>query len=214
MYENLERHESYGKISIHRIQNGNAKRLFGSDVKHHNTIQIEIKQCSVDRHLNEEWYYGENILAEIELSPVQFAEAITNMNTEGVPCTIRYINGKNIDNPPEILNKKEIFRKEFKEDLDKISNNLQESINAIQESISSKKPLNKSQKELVLNNLYKLQQDLNSNMPYMAEKFDEQMDKSISHGKAEIEAYVQNKITSLGLEKLQDIKNGIIKLED
>lgn len=51
-------------------------------------------------------------------------------------------------------------------------------------------------------------------MPYMAERFDEQMDKSISHGKAEIEAYVQNKITSLGLEKLQDIKNGIIKLED
>ena len=96
MYENLEKHESYGKISIHRIQNGNAQRLFGSDVKHHNTIQIEIKQCSVDRHLNEEWYYGENILAEIELSPVQFAEAITNMNTEGVPCTIRYINGKNI----------------------------------------------------------------------------------------------------------------------
>ena len=67
---------------------------------------------------------------------------------------------------------------------------------------------------MVLNNLYKLQQDLNTNMPYIAEKFDEQMDKSISHGKAEIEAYVQNKITSLGLEKLQDIKNGIIKLED
>lgn len=214
MKYNFEIHESYGMVNICRVSNGNQQRLFGSDIKHRNTIRLEIKQGRVNRDYNKEWYSGEEVLAEIEFSPVQFAECITNMNTSGVPCTIRYINNKHVENPPEILNKKEIFRSEFKEDLDKLYLNLQESIKTIEDSINKKKPLNKSEKYVVLNSLYKLTQDLKSNIPYMTKCFDEQMNKAITSGKSEIEAYVQNKITNLGLEKLEDIKNNMVQLEE
>ena len=50
-------------------------------------------------------------------------------------------------------------------------------------------------------------------MPYMSKCFDEQLDKSVSSSKAEIEAYAQNKVLSLGLDKLEEIKNNVQVLE-
>lgn len=49
--------------------------------------------------------------------------------------------------------------------------------------------------------------------------FNEQMDKTVNEAKGEIEAFTQNKIHSLGLEKLQDLKllhqtNKIKMIED
>lgn len=164
------------------------------------------KKGEVERHLNKEWYFGHENIITIELSPVQFADAISNMNTFGVPCTIKTLNGKYLEECPDVESKKELFRNEFKEDLEAINDKLQNEITKVETIIREKKTLNKADKESILSCLSKIQQDLRSNFPYMSECFDEQMDKSVSSSKAEVEAYFQNKIISLGLEKLEELK--------
>ena len=119
---------------------------------------------------------------------------------------------------PEILNKKEIFRNEFEGKLEGLSNQIHSSIKVVEDSLQQKKALNKADKDSILKALSEIQRELKANMPYMSKCFDEQLDKSVSSSKAEIEAYVQNKVLSLGLEKLEELRNAedntMMKLED
>lgn len=204
-------HESYGMIDISRTSGG-ARTLFGSDVKHSNTIRLKIKNADYTRGLNSDWFHGKDTLIEIEMSPVQFAEAITNMNTSGVPCTIRYFNNEMMSDCPS-LNKKEMFRKEFNEDITEVNDKISELIEEVQSIIENKKPINKSDKEKLSNGLYRIQQQLNANMPFVAQCFDEQMEKSVAHSKAEVEAYIAHKINSLGLKALQE-GDSILQIEE
>ncbi len=45
-----------------------------------------------------------------------------------------------------------------------------------------------------------------SNIPYLAEQFAEQMDKTVTEAKAEVEAYVAGIVHQTGLEALEDMK--------
>ena len=47
---------------------------------------------------------------------------------------------------------------------------------------------------------------LKSNIPYLAEQFAEQMDKTVTEAKAEVEAYVTQTIQRTGLDALEDMK--------
>lgn len=204
-------HESYGMLDIYRTSGG-VRNLFGSDVKHSNTIKLRINNADYTRGLNNDWFYGKEPLIEIELSPVQFAEAITNMNTQGVPCTIKYYNGKTMKDCPS-LSKKEMFRQEFQDDINEITGNISGLIEEIETIIDNKKPINKANKEKILNSLCRIQQQLNSNMPYVAKCFDEQMEKSVAQSKSEIEAYITHKINSLGLKALKE-QNDILEIKE
>ena len=200
--------KSYGMIDVSRGSVGGAgKRLFGSDIKHNNIITLTISQGACDRGLNTDWFHGKEQLIKIELSPVQFAEAITNMNTSGVPCTITRFNGEMIDPVPELINKKEVFREEFSKDVKEVSDIIGKLSDEINDILSSKKAMTKSDKESIQSGLRRINQQLNSNIPYLADCFDEQIEKSVSHSKAEVEAYVQNKINTLGLKALRKETN-------
>lgn len=205
------KHESYGTIDISRTTGG-ARTLFGTDVKHGNTIKLRINGAELIRSINNDWYHTLDRLIEIELSPVQFAEAITNMNTNGVPCTIKYFNGESKKEPP-FINKKELFRQEFNEDIKEVSNKINELSKEVEEIINSKKTFTKIDKENILSGLFKIKQELTSNIPFVVECFDKQIERSVSHSKSEVEAYIQYKINSLGLKALQD-EGTILELQD
>ena len=59
MFENREKHESYGMIGFNRSYGGE-RYLFGSSIPHNNTITLTIREGSIDRELNRDWYAGEN----------------------------------------------------------------------------------------------------------------------------------------------------------
>lgn len=205
---------TYGMIDISRGQIGGVgKRLFGSDVKHNNVISLVVRRGYYDRGISNDWYYGNEELIRIDLSPVQFAEAITNMNTNGVPCTIVRYNGETMGEVPNLDNKKEVFRKEFNNSIKNTTKDINDLISNVEELISSKKAINKSDKEHILNVLNSISRELNSNIPFMTKCFDEQIEKSVSHSKAEVEAYVQYKINSLGLKALNEEFN-IVGIEE
>ena len=210
MNEEKFRHGSYGNLNIYR-STGEKRTLFGSDLKQGNTINLEISLSELTRGINNDWYYPYEKLIQIEMSPVQFAEAITNMNTNGVPCTIKMFDGKRIDECPEV-NKGEIFKKEFTQTLNGTTSIAKNLVKEVAEKFK-KKTLNKSDKEEIMSMLNKIYQNLGSNLDYMVDCCKKQVDKTVVEGKSEVEAYIMNRVNTLGLKALEKESNNIVELD-
>lgn len=205
-----ETHESYGMAGFYRASGGSTN-LFGSSIKHNHTIRFTIKTAAKRRGLNTDWYHGEKQLIEIEMSQNQFAELITSMNMEdGVPVTIRRLNGKMIEGCPE-ENKRQLFEKEFEERMGNLELGLRKLTADAKAILNEKKAPTKSDKETILAQIARLEQEIRANIPFMSEMFNEQMDKTVTEAKGEVEAFVQNKVTSLGIEGL---KAEVLMLQD
>jgi hypothetical protein len=195
-------HESYGMAGFFRSSGGHTN-LFGSSISHNHTIRFRIKTASKERGLNTDWYYGDKELIEIEMSQNQFAELITSMNMgDGVPVTIRRVNGKSMENCPE-ENKRQLFEKEFDQKMKELRNKLSKLTSDAKQILNEKKSLTKADRETILNQISMLEQEIGSNTPFVLSMFNEQMDKTVTEAKGEVEAFVQNKITSLGIEGLK-----------
>lgn len=202
--EIIKEHPSYGMLQIART-NGRCNDLFGTSIQHNSTIRLSIHNAQHDRHLNNDWYYSiPTPIIEIEMSAIQWAEAITNLNTSGTPCTLRYINGEKIESK-KIDNKRKEIDEEFEYSIKKVNKNVTNLINKAEELLKIKNP-KVSEKQELLSTLNKIKQDLNSNMPFIKEQFTEQMDKTVSEAKCEVETFIAQKIHSLGMESLEQLK--------
>ena len=198
-----ETHESYGLIGASRIQ-GTDRNLFGSSIKHRNSIKVRIKRAEKSRDLNRDIYFGKDTLIEVELSPTQFAEMITSMNvSDGVPCTLRYIDNHPLQNPPEVK-QRQIFEKEFQNDIDNIENSIINDAKEIEILLTKKGNIKVADRKKVLTHMTKLMRILNDSIPFLQKSFNESMDKTVNEAKGEVEAFVMNKITSLGIEAMKD----------
>ena len=200
--EKISKHESYGMVSVHRTHGG-MSNLFGSSIQHGNTIRLAINLAEVHRKYNTDFYYPRDQIIEIELSPVQFSELITNMNTTGVPCTIKKLQGKRMSECPSV-NKKQEFENELVDDMKMISNRMAKLTKRTEEILNSKKAPTKAEKQEILREIDKLHQEVASNLPFAYECFNEQMEKTVGEMKGEIDAFVTHQITSLGIEALKD----------
>lgn len=198
-----QQHESFGMIGAHRIQGGDGK-LFGSSVKHFHGIRIAIKRAEKIRDLNEDRFYGKEELIEVELSPAQFAQFITSMNIgDGVPCTLRRVNGKRMEECPEV-NERETFEREFKEKIAGVMGEMNKLVAEVEE-IFDKKSINKGDRAIVLSKLSLLMQEIRSNMPFVQSQFNEAMEKTVREAKAEVEAFVGQRMNSLAQSALENM---------
>lgn len=195
-HKQKEQHESYGMISAHRISGGDGN-LFGSSIKHFNSIRITIKRGEKERDLNQDWYFGKEAIVEVDLSPAQFADLITSMNQgDGVPCTLRRVNGKSMEECPEI-SERQIFEKEFKEKMASLNSQIQLLVQEM-EDLFAKPSVNKGDRKEILEKVRSVMMNLVSNFPFIHSQFNEAMDKTVREAKAEVEAYVSKTLLSLG----------------
>ena len=143
-------------------------------------------------------------IVELEMSSAQFAELLTTMNMgQGVPCTLKYADGKQVDQTPLMAEDKPIdigkkfFEKNAKEFSDKISTVTKQLSEELEDIKMSKKS-----KDKVNNILTKVRQEVCANMPFYVEIFEETAEKVISESKAEIDAFVTSGIVRAGLDAL------------
>lgn len=115
-------HSSWGLLQISRISGSGSQSLFGSSIKHSNTIALRIYKAKKHRSLSRDWYINEGCpYIKIEMSPAQWAEAITSLNIGcGVPCTITQKDGQLIKFAEEIT-KIEEHAKEFENILNDVN---------------------------------------------------------------------------------------------
>ena len=202
MSEKIE-HPSFANLYIGRSQCSGKVALFGSSIKHHDIITLRISPAYLDRDLNYDRYYADNKpYIEINMSQSQFAQAITSMNMgAGVPVTLRAFNGEYIEQCP-FVDKREQFSNEFRNEMNDLANKISETTKAVEDLINNKRTLSKADKENILSTLQKVSIQLSSNYPYMYSMFNEQMDKTVSEAKAEIESHLQARMEEVAIRAM------------
>ena len=203
-------HPAYGIASFHRIC-GNAGNLFGSSVDCDHYVEMEISSgVEIESDSYHSYLPTGKPHIRVAFSPAQFAELITSMNIgSGVPCTIKEIAGERIDRIPDEIHVNELDRQKdnFKQQMKELSENLHKAQNRIKELLSLPR-LTKEQKDELRNVLYKGIQDIDSNIPFYMEMFDEATENIVQEAKAEIDATVHNCVLNAGIKALgEEFKN-------
>jgi hypothetical protein len=211
-WEKAETHPSWGMIGAYHTSGG-ARQLFGSDVSNHNTVMIKIKHAQKSRDLGRDWTMGTDTICEIELTALQFAEFLTNMNVgDGVPCTVRYTcNDGNIKYQEE-KSKVDVILTERDHIVDRASSSLKEVGIELADLINNKK-IPKSVGNSLLHKLSTALSDLEgSNFEFYRKQAAKEIDTLVVEAKSQISEYVASKIYSVGLEALVNAADATPKL--
>ena len=201
--KNRERHESYGRISLHRTTGNIAKPLFGTDMIHRNTIRLEIHSAEFKRAINEDYYTDKDKIIELEMSEVQFAELITGVGTSGVPCTLVYKDGHYLEECP-FKNKTDTLKEELGTEIRDIAKLTKTLSTDIVDKLKNKKTLSKADKDEIIQLIGRLNRGLSSELDYILERCQEQLTNMTLQAKGEVEAYINSKVRQLGLERLKE----------
>ena len=214
MLENKESHPSYATLQFSRVH-GSSTNLFGSSIKHKDTISMRVRNATISRNLNNDFIMGEDEIIECEMSYSQFAEAITSMNQgTGVPVTLRFHQGEGRIEECPFIDKRTQIENEFEEQIDKANEKINTLIKEVSDLFSDKKNIGKADREEILKKLLKVQQEVGSNSKFVYSQFNEQMDKTTMEAKGEIEAFMQNKINSIANINLVEYKEEFKKIEN
>ena len=201
-------HPAFGNIQINRVQ-GHAS-LYDSPLHHGHFIALTISTASYRRDLYRRWHMPDEMVCEVYLSASQFAEAITNMNTIGIPCTLRHYR----DNEGKFLSvqldapdhDKQTHEQDVKDKVAGLVVKARAAKDQLEAALDGKTVKKGDLKELQ-ETLYKLHQDLESNLPFVQRTFYEAMEKVEQQAKTEIVALADHVVYSRGLQSL-GIKDG------
>ena len=197
-------HPSYGQIRIGR-QMGGVNVLYGSRLQHHDVISIQISRSVMDRHLHHDSYFAETLpIIEVHLSNVQFAEMLTNMNTQGVPCTINSFNGEHIEEPDSIETIVQSFKEELMEKTTDVRRRVKDAQSLLNNMMDSK-TVKKSDVETILNKINTIECDLSSNLKFLHDTFVRAMEDGVQKAKAEFDAHVLHVAQETGIEQLRKL---------
>ena len=184
--EMRETHESYGNFSFHRIHGGRgATHLFGSHVEYHPvTIRLEIHRA--ERHFNKDlssehiYSHGQRLI-EVEMSAAQFTDSITLMNHgEGIPCTIRYVGGAEMEDVPhDHRSEQHLIVEGFAKKMDEVREAVGPELEKIQ-SILEKKSIGKADRKEILWLFEKITRSFSDSAAFTMTRFNEATDKLTS----------------------------------
>lgn len=198
-------HPSYAMISFHHVRGGNPV-MFGSSVPHDERIQLTIQHAECERSLSRNWYFGGKNIVEAEMSYAQFAEAISNMNTSGVPCTLLYTEKDGSIPDCEFELSRKIYEDEFSKQLEE-TNRLTNQLIASVSELFEKPRLTKAEKEEVLKALQKIKMELGENSGFILKQFNEQMERTVTEAKADIEEFAKTKNVSISTSETKELPN-------
>jgi uncharacterized protein YoxC len=200
-------HPSFGVITLSKPSSSSPVPLFGSSLQHKNTICMTIQRAELNRKYNTDWIHGTSNLIEVEMSAAQFTDLITSFGSGGgTPVTIRDNNGTSYPDPP-YLNKVDEFQDEFEKHIRNIGKQMKSSIEDSMKILKEKQSLTKDDRKAIINSFEMLVQEVSSNIPFISQQFNEQMETTVSHAKSEIESFLTHRITSLGLDVAQKNPN-------
>ena len=182
-----ESHPSYGTIKFTRVH-GTSQALFNSSVSHQYSIMVEINAASRYRSLSTDHIMDEGQILTAYMTNAQFADAITGINQgSGTPITIKFVKGDTETRPePPVENKREEFVRDHKESWEETIAQLEELINHPRLPVAARRKAEQIKNGMI------------NSMPFLAEQFERQMERTITEAKAEIEAFALHREQSMG----------------
>lgn len=198
MSSKYETHPSWGLAVFHRAS-GTGKRLYGSELRHHETIRFQLTVAKETRDLSQEWRFSGEVLFEVEFTPAQFAQLLTTMNVgSGVPCTIDY----RIDLGRQKYEASEAKDEKFKQELSQDEQAIYAHLNELEAHLDLVKMTVKDRDSLK-GRVAKVKQIIRSGIPFVVSQYRDHMEKVVTDAKAQVEAFVTGVVTRTGLEALR-----------
>jgi len=190
-------HPAFGQIGASRVS-GRAN-LYGSDFSHHNYVTITLSKSEVDRHLSNDWHHAKAELFEVALSEAQWATFVSSMNVGmGVPCTIQHLGRSGyVPGLPDPPDRRDTFAKEMQANNADANRQLEELERMILNSGLSRKKIDE-----MLSASGKAKREIGSSSKFVADQFDEHMEKTVERAKIEVNAYATRMIMATGLNTL------------
>lgn len=210
--EETMQHESFGQLIFTRVNCNPSQSFYGSELQQSHYIQMTLEESYVNRTLADEKYYTTGkILARVRMSSGQFAEMITSLNRgSGTPVTVEVIDGKIKQALPNQESRKEFVHRKFQDRMKEFGATIRLKQQEAKE-IVKKKTLSKDDMRNLTNHLEWLTGEVERNIPFFAECFQETMDEVVFEAKTEVENAIQHKINALGIESLNQLNNLIEK---
>lgn len=206
--ETVYRHPAFGQISLHRVSGRRA--LYGSDFEHNGYISIEINTSELHRGLSHDWPHQRKELIEVHLSEAQWATFVSSMSQgSGVQCTIACRHDMGLVPTFELPSKREMFDNEMKEKLRKTVTRFRETMDQI-DSMG----LPKSKAAALKEPFSRAIQEMEANVPFVAESFEKHMEKTVEKAKVEIHGYMNHTLHSIGLDAIQQQIAAPLVIED
>jgi len=198
------KHESFAMMSFTRVQSNKGEVMHGSNIKHSTFIRMDLKHSSMRRGLNHDWYYGDKLIASVEMSQNQFAELITSMNMgDGIPVTLKRTERDGQMEDPKFQVVTDLHEDEMKDMTSRVAENGDELLEKMK-NLFSGSTVKKADRNELIKDLEAVLRDIQANMPYVEDCFRETMDKVVTDAKGTIEAFYQHRVVEAGLEALSD----------
>lgn len=195
-------HPSYGMIKVVR-GTGRGMQLFGAKTPSDAVISITISEAQETQTLGQNWYYAYKDLTKVELTPVQYAELITNPNTEGVPCTIKYTHDKGTIKYKPHATEIEYLEVKIQTELDELKVNLSKKKSRVKEILSQKGALKKADKDELMSLMINIDTDMQSNIPFYKKCMEESVERMVVEAKCDVESMTMNVQNRLGKHLLE-----------
>lgn len=198
------RHPAFGVIAISRTTSSKGQLLFGSDLKHRNTIRVEICTAKSERSLSRFWNYPNKRVMVFEMSESQWARMVSSIGMgDGVPITFDLLpaDPTNTERVPRIAEMPKVVDLHAAE-IDDIAIKTMEDAKALEARLVELVAGGKATKTQ-LNELLGLTKALTQKMPrhvnFINESSHKAMSNIVNECKTEIDAYASMTIVNSGL---------------
>jgi hypothetical protein len=170
-------------------------------------VIIRIGTSELHRGLNRDWHYERGHFIEVAMTEAQYAAFVGSPNRSGVPCTIQRREGSMVPGIPR-RDTTHIYSDEVTSKMRDMLTNLRAQR---EEILAATSKLSKVAQQQVVGSLSKAIQEIESNLPFVVESFNEHVETSIEKAKVEVEAYVTNTIMRAGLGALSERQQSLIE---
>lgn len=192
-----EKHPSYGMVSISRCSSSHPTACFGSPILHQHTMRLRIHTAKLERSLHRDSYFTDKEIIEVEMTPQQFTDMLTNPNSSGTPITIKHLNHEIVE-PTPFLSKLDQFESELKEKIKSMHSETKQKLNSINELLQKKSLTNKD-REHINREIQGINQEVESNLPFLQSQMIEEMGKVVGEAKGAITNFLQEECQRKGL---------------
>jgi len=200
-------HPSFGLARFSRVS-GDPGQLFGSEINHNSFIRFTLGPGESHWRHHETYYHGpmNPCYVEVEMSAAQFAELLTSMNVgSGVPCTIRTLNNAEVPGFTDADNLHEQIKDDIAAKTKGVTDMAADLATQLETLLADSK-VPKAKQEAMRSTLYNLKQELNDNMPFIIDQYQEAAEKVKAKCAAEVDAMFTHAVQRLGLERMEELK--------
>lgn len=198
---------AFGMISINRIQG--ARNLFMVDYPIDHFIRITFRKAELRNRSGHDSVFGDDEVASVDLSEIQFARLIASPNTMGTPCTFHhFVDPETGDRmTPQIPDRHvadgETFRQAVEEKAAAAMQGVADAQAILDEAMKGGS-IRKGDIQKALDALARARREGVANLGYVVQTAHEAIDTASQHAQAEVDAHIDFAMTRLGKEALGD----------